>query len=267
MSDAGPAIMRYDMAEDVTAFSTMRHGGVSTGRYASFNINAYCGDSPLAVANNTAALAAALGIDAERIVMPRQTHGTEVRIVTRELAGLPRRERDITLDGVDALMTDVGGLCIGVSTADCTPILLYDEPHNAVAAIHAGWRGTVERIAQKTVRAMEAAYGTDGAMLRAVIGPCISRKNFEVGQEVYDKFLHASFDMASIAVQMHNGCELKWHIDLPLCNLMQLEECGLRRDNVIVSDLCTFDNCDRLFSARRLGTMSGRIYTGIMTKG
>lgn len=267
MSNGSAAVMRYDMAEGVTAFSTMRHGGVSTGSYASLNINTYCGDSPLATAANTAILAATLAIDSDRIIMPHQTHGTEVRMVTRELAELPCRERGMMLDGVDALMTDVRGLCIGVSTADCVPILLYDEVHNAVAAIHAGWRGTVERIVQKTVREMEAAYGTDSTMLRAVIGPCISRKNFEVGQEVYDKFLNAAFDMNSIAGQVHNGRELKWHIDLPLCNLMQLEECGVRRCNVIVSGLCTFDNCDMLFSARRLGTESGRIYTGIMTKG
>ena len=91
--------------------------------------------------------------------------------------------------------------------------------HHAIGAAHAGWRGTVQRIAQHTLRKMTELYGTDPKELKAVVGPCISLKNFEVGQEVYDAFSAAGFPMERIA-RMYE----KWHIDLPLCNQLQLEE-------------------------------------------
>lgn len=158
-------------------------------------------------------------------------------------------------------MTDVPQLCIGVSTADCIPVLLYDSTHRAVSAVHAGWRGTVLRIVQKAVEAMCHAYGTAPADLQAVIGPGISLDSFEVGDEVYDQFLSAGFDMQPISRR-----EAKWHIDLPMCNRLQLMEAGVPADHIQMTNICTYQQYDRYFSARRLGIQSGRIYTGILIK-
>lgn len=248
-----PQLTYYNMGTGVTAFSTTRQGGCSTGNYAAFNINGYCGDDEVHIAANKVALCGLLGIDSNRLVMPHQVHDCVVRRIDGPQQGV--------IEGVDAVMTDVPQLCIGVSTADCIPVLLYDSTHRAVSAVHAGWRGTVLRIVQKAVEAMHDTYGTAPADLQAVIGPGISLDSFEVGDEVYDQFLSAGFDMQPISRR-----EAKWHIDLPMCNRLQLMEAGIPADHIQMTNICTYQQYDRYFSARRLGIQSGRIYTGILIK-
>ena len=256
-----PIIIPYPLACSVMAFSTTRHGGVGKGNYAELNINPYCGDAQEAVSANRKALARELGVDDGSIVLAHQVHGDRCLAVTDDLLRCPEADRMAAVEGYDALMTQLHGVCIGVSTADCIPVLLHDPIHQAVAAVHAGWRGTVRRIVGKTLRTMADAYGTRPEEVRAVIGPGISLARFEVGQEVYDRFAEAHFDMDRIAKRY-----AKWHLDLPLCNLLQLQEAGVRRDNILASDICTFDRVDDYFSARRLGTASGRIFTGIILR-
>ena len=248
-----PQLTYYNMGTGVTAFSTTRQGGCSTGNYAAFNINGYCGDDEVHIAANKVALCGLLGIDSNRLVMPHQVHDCVVRRIDGPQQGV--------IEGVDAVMTDVPQLCIGVSTADCIPVLLYDFTHRAVSAVHAGWRGTVLRIVQKAVEAMHDTYGTAPADLQAVIGPGISLDSFEVGDEVYDQFLSAGFDMQPISRR-----DAKWHIDLPMCNRLQLMEAGIPADHIQMTNICTYQQYDRYFSARRLGIQSGRIYTGILIK-
>ena len=248
-----PQLTYYNMGTGVTAFSTTRQGGCSTGNYAAFNINGYCGDDEVHIAANKVALCGLLGIDSNRLVMPHQVHDCVVRRIDGPQQGV--------MEGVDAVMTDVPQLCIGVSTADCIPVLLYDSTHRAVSAVHAGWRGTVLRIVQKAVETMRDTYGTAPADLQAVIGPGISLDSFEVGDEVYDQFLSAGFDMQPISRR-----DAKWHIDLPMCNRLQLMEAGVAADHIQMTNICTYQQYDRYFSARRLGIQSGRIYTGILIK-
>ena len=248
-----PQLTYYNMGTGVTAFSTTRQGGCSTGNYAAFNINGYCGDDEVHIAANKVALCGLLGIDSNRLVMPHQVHDCVVRRIDGPQQGV--------IEGVDAVMTDVPQLCIGVSTADCIPVLLYDSIHRAVSAVHAGWRGTVLRIVQKAVETMRDTYGTAPADLQAVIGPGISLDSFEVGDEVYNQFLSAGFDMQPISRR-----DAKWHIDLPMCNRLQLMEAGIPADHIQMTNICTYQQYDRYFSARRLGIQSGRIYTGILIK-
>ena len=248
-----PQLTYYNMGTGVTAFSTTRQGGCSTGNYAAFNINGYCGDDEVHIAANKVALCSLLGIDSNRLVMPHQVHDCVVRRIDGPQQGV--------IEGVDAVMTDVPQLCIGVSTADCIPVLLYDSTHRAVSAVHAGWRGTVLRIVQKAVETMRDTYGTAPADLQAVIGPGIALDSFEVGDEVYNQFLSAGFDMQPISRR-----DAKWHIDLPMCNRLQLMEAGIPADHIQMTNICTYQQYDRYFSARRLGIQSGRIYTGILIK-
>ena len=248
-----PVLHFYDFGEGVTAFSTTRQGGYSQGSYGEFNINRYCGDTKEAITRNRELLCELLGIDDSRLLMPHQVHGTAICRIDE-----PPHE---TIEGVDAVMTNVPQLCIGVSTADCIPVLLSDPRHHAVCAVHAGWRGTVLRIVQKAVTAMGEAYASAPADLQAVIGPGISLDSFEVGDEVYDQFAEAGFDMPLISRR-----EAKWHIDLPVCNSLQLIEAGVPMANIQLSDICTYQQYDHYFSARRLGIQSGRIYTGILLK-
>lgn len=276
MNNAQPVLNYYNLSDDVKAFSTTRHGGVSEGNYASLNINEYCGDSKANTDANRLLLANELGIDTNHIIMPHQTHGVESRIIGDEFATLPDGVKKMLLEGVDAVMTNIPGMCIGVSTADCIPVLLYDEEHHAAAAIHAGWRGTQARIVHKAVQEMRMAYQTDPTKLKAVIGPGISLDNFEVGDEVYAAFEQAAFDMSTIAEERikrnpnaedpAKAFEQKWHINLPLANIQMLTHNGVDETNIINTGICTFDNADNYFSARRLGIESGRIYTGIIIR-
>ena len=254
-----PRLHYYNVGHAVS-FSTMRHGGVSQGEYASFNINEYCGDTAEAIAANRKALCDELGIDEAHLVMPHQTHGVEVRQIAADFIALPDNIRRMILEGVDAVMTNESGICIGVSTADCIPIIIYDQPHHAVCAVHAGWRGTVARIVEKAVKAMALAYKSDPQDLQCVIGPGISFDAFEVGMEVYDQFRQAGFGMVSGFVRD------KWHIDLKECNRLQLVALGVKPEAITVSPICTYTDNHNFFSARKQGIESGRIFTGAMLK-
>lgn len=248
-----PVFHFYDFGEGVTAFSSTRQGGFSKGSYGEFNINRYCGDSLEAISSNRALLCQLLGIDDDRLLMPHQVHATEI-------AAVDETSQESQLEGVDALMTNVRGLCIGVSTADCIPVLLYDKVHRAVSAIHAGWRGTVKRIAEKAVAQMTAVYGSRPADMIAQIGPGIRVESFEVGDEVYEAFAAAGFAMETISRRYGE----RWHIDLPECNRQQLLRTGIPEAQISVSPICTYQHPDLYFSARRLSINSGRIFTGIV---
>ena len=194
------------------------------------------------------------------VVQPHQVHGCVIREVTD-----PHTTRD-QLEGVDALITNVPGVAISVRTADCIPVLLYDPVHQAVAAVHAGWRGTVQMISCKVISEMQRRYGTDAADLKAVIGPGIGPESFQVGQEVVDAFDSAGFPMAQIlkdcgpkAPTIDNPMNGGLHIDLWKANSWLLEQAGVASANIQIAGICTYQNNDRFFSARREGTKCGRI--------
>ena len=243
------------------------------------------------MARNREVLCRQLGIGDDRLIMPHQTHETRVGCIDDAFLALGAEERRGALEGVDGLMTSVRGVCIGVSTADCIPLLLYDPVKGAACAVHAGWRGTAARIAAKAVGAMTSVYGTRPADLVAQIGPGIGLDSFEVGQEVYDVFAAEGFDMGAISKRypasddhgsdvarlLPRGGETlithhsslitsKWHIDLPECNRQQLLASGVAASSITVSPVCTFRQSADYFSARRLGINSGRIFTGIISK-
>jgi YfiH family protein len=193
------------------------------------------------------------------VVQPHQVHGCVIREVTR-----PDTARD-ELEGVDALVTDVPGVAISVRTADCIPVLLYDPVHKAVAAVHDGWRGTVQHLSRKVVDFMHERYGTEASDLKAVIGPGIGPESFHVGQEVADAFAAAAFPMDEIladcgpkAPTADNPMNGGLHIDLWRANEWLLEEAGVISANIQVAGICTYKKYDRFYSARREGTGCGR---------
>lgn len=236
---------------NIFGFSTTRHGGVGEGAYATFNCTHYCGDRPEIVKANLEIVKAMLPKCPRVLVIPRQTHSINVRIIT----GVPT---DAELHEVDAVVTQLKGFCLCVSTADCVPILIYDRKKEVIAAIHAGWRGTVGRIVEKTLEAMRICYGTQGKDVIACIGPSISLSSFEVGDEVYAAFEEAGFDMSRIAKKYE-----KWHLDLWEANRMQLLAHGVLPGHIEVAGICTYQHHEDFFSARRLGIKSGRILSGI----
>ena len=256
-----PELHYYHIAEGVTAFSTTRHGGYSQGNYGELNVNLYCGDEPEAIARNRRLLCKELAVAEDRLVMPHQVHDTGVSQIGKTFFMLSEEIRKQVLEGIDALITNLKHICIGVSTADCIPIIIYDPEHHAAGVVHSGWRGTVANITGRVVTSMQMAYQSKPELLKAVIGPGISLKNFEVGDEVYEAFADAGYPMEQISQKQE-----KWHIDLFACCRLQLEATGIKAENIEGSGICTYDNVEDFFSARKLGIASGRILTGIVLK-
>ena len=232
------------------------------GNYASFNLSPFSGDDMSAVFENQSKLAEWLGIDADKIILPFQTHGTEVKEITDHFFELADEEKRNCLNGVDAIFTRIPKVCIGISTADCVPILFYDPTKQVVAAAHAGWRGTCGKIAEKTIKALVEVYHCEPSDILVTIGPSISAKVYEVGQEVVDNFESAGFNIPEI-VEIRNK---SIYLDLWKANQQSLLKAGIVAENIEVAGICTFTEHERFFSARRLGVKSGRLLSGIMLK-
>lgn len=247
---------------DISCFVTTRHGGCSTGNYASFNCTSYTGDDADCVRKNRELLCAALPVQPQELIIPFQTHSTNSLVIDEAYLNATCGERLAMLQDVDALITRMPGYCICISTADCIPILVYDKKHHAVAAVHAGWRGTVNRILTQTLRRMQTLYGTEGKDIIACIGPGISLDSFEVGDEVYEAFRTGGFPMEYVSAwkpETH-----KYHIDLWAANRLQLSDFGVPPQQIENAGICTYQQHEDFFSARRLGIKSGRILSGIM---
>lgn len=145
----------------------------------------------------------------------------------------------------DALLEDLPGAVVAVKTADCIPILLADERNRAVAAVHAGWRGTAARIAQRAVEAMGRRFGSLPAGLHAAIGPGIGPCCYEIGPEVAAQFGHLG----------------RTHLDLPAVNRRQLVEIGIPESRIYVCHFCTMCRADEFHSFRRDKEAAGRLYS------
>lgn len=247
---------------DIIHFVTTRHGGYSQGTYASFNCSPFSGDVPEQVSRNQERLFEGLPQRPHELVIPHQVHDTRCLWIDKAyLSATPEQKRE-RLEGIDALMTAEPGFCLCISTADCVPVLFYDKAHRAVAAAHAGWRGTVEEITGCTLQQMQMAFGTRGEDVVACIGPSISLDAFEVGDEVYEAFRQKGYDMTKISFR--NERSGKHHIDLWEANRQQLIDFGVPETQIQVAGICTYTCHEEFFSARRLGIHSGRILSGIM---
>ena len=229
---------------NISHFVTTRQGGYSEGNYASFNCTPYSGDEAEKVRRN------------QTLLMEGMSQIGDAYLSASS------QQRQEMLHGVDALITREPGYCLCISTADCVPVLMYDKKHSAIAAIHAGWRGTVAYIVRDTLLRMEKEFGTSGEDVVACIGPSISLASFEVGEEVYEAFQKNGFDMPRISIRKEETG--KHHIDLWEANRMQILAFGVPSGQVELARICTYIHHDEFFSARRLGIKSGRILSGIM---
>lgn len=270
-------LIDYQLSDRVRAFSTTRIAPwmltaaetEAMGAYAAFNLTHYCGDRDEQVTRCRNWLCRELNIETQRLWLPRQTHTAKVACIDSHLLSLTATEQTQALNQYDALITNLPQHCIGVSTADCVPILLYDTRQQAIAAVHAGWRGTVQHIVHHTLKAMQQRYGTQEADIKAVLGPSISAEAFEVGNEVVDAFIEAGFPASIVshpAKGVANTRQPKAHIDLWAANAWLLEEAGVPLHHIQISGICSFRQADTFFSARRLGILSGRTFTGIMLR-
>ena len=243
---------------------TTRHGGVSKDSFASMNPSHFTLDDKTYIYENQRLLCQNLGISPKQFRIPQQTHGSTVRVLGHDFKNKSPLEQAAFLEETDALITYLPNLCIAISTADCVPILLYAPDQKMVAAIHAGWRGTVKGITQKTASLMTTMYGCNPRKMLAAIGPSISQDAFEVGDEVVDAFEQTNLQINKIIKR--NPHTQKAHIDLWEANRQLLLQENLALKHIATAGICTYKEHETFFSARRLGIKSGRILSGIMLK-
>ncbi len=228
-------------------FST-RSGGVSDFPENSLNLAGYDEDSAENIAENRRRF---LQLFEGNFTLAScwQIHSADVR-----------RVKDLTdaKDGdhkMDALVSDARGVLLGVKTADCVPVLLGDPRTGAFAAIHAGWRGTVESIVLNAIEKLREFYGTVPQDLTAAIGPAATCQNYEIGQDVIDEFREKFPNSAHLFTPTKAGHAL---IDLHTANNEQLLSVGVLSANISVAPLCTMERTDLFFSYRREKKLYGK---------
>lgn len=255
-------LIKYDFVRkqsDIELFTTTRKGGVSQQNYATFNVSPFCGDNPEHVKHNLQILADELNIAPENIIFPFQTHGTGIQKIDADFLGLQKEAQSSLLNGIDALVTNIPGICIGVTTADCVPIFLYDFTKQVVAVAHAGWRGTCAKIVSKTIQLMASEYNCKPEDVHAVIGPSISVQAYQVGEELYTAFQEAGFPVDKIFIRRDTNL----YLDLWKANEFLLLNEGVKSKHIAIANRCTYSEYELFFSARRLGVESGRMLSGI----
>ncbi|MBE7185766.1 MAG: peptidoglycan editing factor PgeF [Methylobacterium mesophilicum] len=215
-----------------------RRGGVSDGIYESLNIGIGSDDDKASVAENRARVAAAIGVSVDRLMSPYQIHSPEVVTVVEPFTGDKPR--------ADAIVTDRPGLAVGVSTADCGPILFADTQAGVVGAAHAGWKGATGGVIESTIAAMEK-LGARRARMAAVLGPSISQQNYEVGPEFAERLL--GLDSASARYLIPSAKEGHHMFDLNAYTVDRLRAAGVARAEML--GRCTYAEEDLFFSFRR----------------
>lgn len=230
----------FDEYPEIFAFTTTKQTlGVNKVRYS---------DQP----ENKSKLAQYLQIKKENLIFPKQTHTNCVAEIS-ETSLLP-------FEDTDALICTAPGICIAVQTADCVPVLLYDPKEKVIAAVHAGWRGTVKKILAVAIQKMQK-NGSEPKNIIAAIGPSISQKNYEVGPEVISE-VKKHIPLAENTFQNNNNG--KFLLDLWKANYQFLRQAGLPERNIQILGECSYANKGKYYSARREGDDTGRLVSGIM---
>jgi purine-nucleoside/S-methyl-5'-thioadenosine phosphorylase / adenosine deaminase len=216
-----------------------RSGGVSHGVYASLNGGVGSNDAPDKVAENRSRMAAALGVAPDRLLTAYQIHSPDVVVADQpwSQANRPR---------ADAIVTCTPRLAIGVSTADCGPLLLADAEAGVIGAAHAGWRGALTGVVEAAIAAMEK-LGAERARIVAALGPAIRQRNYEVGPEFVARFLSADADNA----RFFAASERAGHAMFDLAGYIadRVQRAGVATFEDLA--LCTFAEPERFFSYRR----------------
>ncbi len=231
--------------QNLVAAESLRTGGVSAAPYHSLNLGGATLDHTENVVENNIRFFSALNIPFEHVAKSHQVHGNSVLKVLK-----PGR-----YEGYDALITNIKNIQLAVTIADCTPILIFDPFTKAIAAIHAGWRGTAHKIVLETLAQMKIDFNTQPKNCIAFIGTCIDINNFEVGIEVA-----AQFDET---FKIWNPVKQKFYVDLKMANRQCLLDAGLKNENIEVSIYSTVVNNDTYFSYRKENGVTGRMLATI----
>ncbi|HET6142954.1 MAG TPA: peptidoglycan editing factor PgeF [Candidatus Acidoferrales bacterium] len=260
-------------------FSTRPGGASVIQKRPALNLGFTKWDEGKRVVANREKFVAALDAAEMPLTTMRQFHSDVIHVIATQCTDAPNG---------DALITNVSGLLLGVQTADCVPILLADTKRHAVAAIHAGWRGTLARIVVKTLGRMRMEYGTQTRDVVAALGPAIGQSCYEVGADVAQAFANqfppAAEWFEGPFAQLADGVDPLWlpwltmmppghvpppprvQLDLRAANRWQLLDAGVPERQIDENDLCTACSADLLFSYRREGENTGRMMAVIGIK-
>ncbi len=242
---------------------TTREGGVSEGFLSSLNLSFGRGDRPEAVRENYHRIAKALGSSEEKFVLSRQEHTDYVRVITEEDAG-KGLVKEMDYKGVDGLITNVKGLVLFTSHADCTPLYFVDPVHEAIGLAHSGWKGTVKGIGRVTLEKMKQEFGTRPEEVICAIGPSICQDCYEISEDVALQF-KAAFpgEEEEILLDKKNG---HYQLDLWKANELILEHAGVKKEQIALTDICTCCNPKRLFSHRASQGKRGNLAAFMMLR-
>lgn len=234
-----PAIFAH--VPNLIAAESTRYGGVSPAPYQSLNLGKNTGDAPEHTAENRRRFCEALGFSPKQLAWSKQVHGAAVLLAAAPGGAM----------GYDALVTQIPGVVLAVSVADCTPVLVYDPVHRAVAAVHAGWRGAAAGIVGKALCVLAERFGTRGTDCLAYIGTCIDECSFEVGPEVAAAFPP---DLKRFDPE-HD----KYFVDLKKACAAQLRAFGVPDQQIDISPYSTVVHNSDYFSHRKEGGVTGRM--------
>ena len=237
-------------------FST-RMGGVSEGIFSSMNLSFYRGDKEECVYENFQRMAEALGTRTEHMVFSDQTHTTNERVVTKEDQG-KGIHRPLDYQDIDGLVTNEREIMLVTVYADCVPVYLVDTKHKAIGLCHSGWRGTVGKISQETLRVMKESFQTEAEDVMAAIGPSICQDCYEVSEDVVLE-MEKSFGrecMGELAYAKENG---KYQLNLLRANELALLQAGVPKQQIQTTDICTCCNSRYLFSHRATAGRRGNL--------
>ena len=245
----------------VNAFST-RQGGVSVGCLESMNLGFNRGDLDENVLKNHKIFAKAVGFPYENIVTTNQTHTTNVRVVTKEDCGKGiTKDRDYS--DVDGLITNVPGIVLTTYYADCVPLYILDPVNKAIGLSHSGWKGTVKRIGDNTLKLMNENYGTNPKDVICCIGPSICQDCYEISEDVANEFINEFGKNNKILYNKGYG---KYQLNFWECVKQVFLDAGVEYDNIYTTDICTCCNKDELFSHRGHHGKRGNLAAFLMLK-
>ncbi|MDX1941415.1 MAG: peptidoglycan editing factor PgeF [Saprospiraceae bacterium] len=231
----------FDSFSNIIATQSTRNGGVSEAPFSSLNLSFRVGDAIENVIENRKRFFHGQGIDLAQLATSHQVHGDKILYAIE-----PGDYK-----GFDALVTDQKNVFLAVSVADCTPILIYDAAREVVAAVHAGWRGTVDGILFKTLQVMQQQFGTEPTDCFAFIGACIDECSYEVDADVADYFPNE--------FKHFDNMKNKFFVDLKSGNKDQLLEFGIPESQVEVSTFSTVLHNEQFFSHRAEYGKTGRM--------
>ncbi|MEI7884808.1 MAG: peptidoglycan editing factor PgeF [Clostridia bacterium] len=253
---------KLNLFTELTHGFTLRKGGYSFGLKHELNLALHVNDRYEDVIKNRQLLASSLGFSANRIVTLNQVHSLNGLILSEEDAGKGAFDMQSSPGEYDYMITAALNIPLLIMTADCVPILIYDRKKKVIAAVHAGWKGTVQRILDVVIIAMQNNFGTMKEDLIVAIGPCIQQCCYEIGENV-ESIVKANFtcDEVKQLITKKNG---EIFLNLQLANYFVLIELGLSSEQIDILDFCTSCNVDNFFSYRKENGKTGRMGAVIM---